>query len=384
MRRVVLDGLPLQVRSAGIAVYTDQLVRSLAALRPDVELVLLGLRGLARAALDETWPPNVRRLDSIAYPLVMGYPPINVPRLLTLERIAGAADLFHATNYACPRAERTPMVVTVHDLTLLRRPELGTPALRRLVGRVRDSARAARLVIADSESTRRDLVELAGVDSGKVRVVALAPDPGLGPMDAATARERVQRSFAIAGPYLLHVGTIEPRKNLPVLIRAYARLRRERGIGHALVLAGGLGWGHREPLDLIGELGLAEHVRVPGRVSADDLRALYGAADLFVSPSLYEGFGLTLLEAMASGVPAVAASAGSLPEVAGAAAVLVEPRDEQALADAIARVLGDPALADAMRARGRARARLFSWERCGRETLQVYEEATAARPALGR
>lgn len=379
MRRVVLDGLPLQVRSAGIAVYTGQLVRALAALRPDVEFVLLGLGAWGRPAADaeDSWPRNVRRLDSLLYPMVMGYPPINVPRLLRLEALAGSADLFHATNYACPRAARTPLVVTVHDLTLLRRPELGTRALARLVERARGSAAASRRVIADSESTRRDLIELAGVAPEKIRVVALGYDPRFHAMPPEDARDRVRRSFALERRYLLHVGTIEPRKNLCALIRAYARLRRDHGIGHALVLAGDRGWKHREPIGLIETLGLQEHVRLTGRVSADDLQALYAAADLFVSPSLYEGFGLPLLEAMASGVPAVASNAASLPEVAGDAALLVDPRDEAALADTIARALGDTALREAMRARGLARARLFSWERCARETLQVYEEAAA-------
>ncbi|MGD9765074.1 MAG: glycosyltransferase family 4 protein [Candidatus Binatia bacterium] len=376
--RIVLDGLPLQVQSAGIAVYTGALVRALAAQHPEVEFGLFGLRWpLARddsAAASASFPPNVRWLPSLVYPLVAGAPIMRMPRLLSAEAALGPAALYHATNYAAPRTRRTPLVVTVHDLALLRFPELGTPGLRQLIARVPRTVHAAQRVIADSHATAQDLRELLGVPAQRIRVVHLGCDERFQPVPDSPARQAVLARYGIAPPYLLHVGTIEPRKNLPLLVRACARLRDQRGAPLRLVLVGHRGWGYDALQRALAAEGARVRVDILGRIAAADLPAVYSAAELLAYPSLYEGFGLPVLEAMACGTPVVTSAAGSLAEIAGDAARYVDPRDPDALAAVLAEVLGDTAQRRILSERGRARAARFSWERCARETFAVYEE----------
>jgi glycosyltransferase involved in cell wall biosynthesis len=381
-RRIALDGLPLQVRSAGIATYTGALVGALARACPDTEFVLIGLSDLARSLLravppghaGDSLPPNVVWARSTLYPLVTGYP-LPLPRLVPLAAVTGAVDVFHATNYVLPRAAQVPLVVTVHDLTLLRYPELGTKQLRNLVERTRHSVHEAKRVIADSEATRRDVIQLLGAAEEKVRAVPLGCDPEFTPGDVEAARERVMRSFGIDRPYVLHVGTIEPRKNLERLVSAFNRARSRYDLPHLLVLAGSPGWGVRPVRQVVASEGLESIVRFTGAVSREDLLALYRAAALFAYPSLYEGFGLPALEAMACGTPVLASDVSSLPEVVGDAALTVDPADDEALAAAIARALTDGELRRRLRGAGPARARQFTWERCARETLAVYDDA---------
>lgn len=386
MKRVVLDGLPLQVRSAGIATYTAGLVRTVAALAPDVEFVLLGMlpAGLkilrAQAAAEQLLldrPANLRHWGSLLFPFVMGYPAPGA-RLLALESVVGKCDVFHGTNYALPRGCRARRVVTIHDLALLRSPQLGTDALSRFVRRTARSAAEADGIIADSESTRRDLIELLGLPAQKLRVIYPGFDPAFQVLPEEAARDRVCQRFGLSGPYILHVGTLEPRKNLEMLVKAYARLRRERQIPHRLVLVGARGWKYESLFHCIDRLDSPDAVCYLGPVPASDLPALYNAAELFVYPSLYEGFGLPPLEALACGTPVVTSNISSLPEVVGDAACLVDPSDEPGLASAIAGILGDAELRRRMRERGLAQARRFSWERCARETLALYRELVGA------
>jgi glycosyltransferase involved in cell wall biosynthesis len=373
--RLVLDALPLQVRSAGIAVYTEGLARALAAVAPDLAITLFGLPiAPRRSSHDGGWPATVGWHRSLLYPLIMGAPLTQLPRLLPLETTLRGADVFHATNYAAPRTRGTPLVLTVHDLALLRFPELGTPALRRLVQRVGANAAGARRIIADSESTARDLRELVGIDAAKIRVVYPGCDDRfMEPVDAS-ARARVGKRYGIVSPYVLHVGTLEPRKNLERLVRAFARARTRHALPHRLVLCGPRGWGSEALQRLLEAPDLADCVRWIGAAAREDLPALYAGATLFVYPSLYEGFGFPPLEAMACGTPVLTANVASLPEVVGDAAVLIDPRDEAALADSIGRMLQDADLAS-LAAAGRARARQFTWQRCARDTLAVYMDA---------
>lgn len=387
MKRIVIDGLPLQVRSAGIAAYTAGLVRTMAALMPDTEFVLFGMSRVGLRLLrakppahtpEGDWPANLRRVGSVLFPAVMGYPVPAVSRLLTIESVVGECDVFHGTNYAVPRGRTARLVVTIHDLTLLRHPHLGTGTLSRFVRRTSRAATEAHRIIADSESTRRDIIDLLGVPANKLRVVYPGCDLRFQPMLRTAARAYVRDRHGLGDPYILHVGTLEPRKNLDTLVKAYARLRRERRIQHGLVLVGERGWKYESIFKLVDQLGLQDAVRCTGAVPAADLPALYNAADLFVYPSLYEGFGLPPLEALACGTPVITSSVSSLPEVVGDAALLVDPGDEEGLALAMAEVLGDGERRRHMRERGLEQARRFSWERCARETLAVYEEAMGA------
>lgn len=385
LRRVVVDGLPLQVQSAGIAVYTEGLVRELARQRPELEIDLLGISQLVRRALRgqppaemrAPWPPRVRWIESSLYPALMGYPSRWGRRLLPVESVTGATDLFHATNYGAPRRRGARLVVTVHDLTLLRFPELGTPALRAHVERAIATLPEADQIIADSQATRDDLIQLTATDASRVHVVYPGCDARFTNIAADAARATVAQRFGLRHPYLLHVGTLEPRKNAVALLRAFERLVTGPAAGHTLVLVGRRGWIYEPILAALQAPALAGRVRLLDDVGNDDLPALYAAADLFVYPSLYEGFGLPVAEAMACGVPVITSATSSLPEVAGDAAIFVDPRDDAALAAAVARVLGDADLRATLAARGRTQAARFTWDRCARETLAVYEQAIA-------
>jgi glycosyltransferase involved in cell wall biosynthesis len=292
--------------------------------------------------------------------------------LLPLELATARLDLLHGPDFVVPRRRRCPAVVTVHDLAFLRFPEILTTESRRYYAQVARVVMEVERVIVDSHHTAGDVRDLLGVPAERVRVVHLAPTP-LPPAPDGPARAAVCASYGLDGPFFLYVGTLEPRKNLGRLLRAFERL--DAGEQVRLALAGPRGW-LDEPIVVEAER-LGERVRLLGPVSAGDLAALYAAATAFVFPSLYEGFGLPPLEAMAAGTPVIAARASCLPEVLGDAARFVPPEDEGALADALVAVLGDPDLRDDLRRRGLARAAEFSWERTAAETLAVYREAVA-------
>jgi glycosyltransferase involved in cell wall biosynthesis len=381
--QVILDGLPLTVRSAGVATYTLELALALGRAAPDTQFSLLCPRipgATSAPELPNDAPANVRLVRSVRYPAIMGEPIRFLGGWVTLESAVGRADLFHGTTFSVPRRCSTPLVVTIHDLALLRFPELGTPALRRMVSRCRQAARAARLIVAVSEATRRDVIDLLGVPQDRVRVVHNGISESFRPVPAGPAAARAREITGAEGPYILHVGTLEPRKNLSALIHSFAAIRRRRSVPHRLVLAGARGWNCQPLFGLVERLGLGELVVFPGYVPPSDLVALYSAADLFVYPSRYEGFGFPPLEAMGCGAPVITSDSSSLPEVTGDAALHVDPNDNDALTAAMLRVLSDDSLREELRHKGQQRARHFSWDRCARQTLTVYREALAARP----
>ncbi|HLJ69657.1 MAG TPA: glycosyltransferase family 1 protein [Chloroflexota bacterium] len=356
-------------RAAGVSVYVKQLLNWLPRLGPEnsysafVASDLPVPRGVqaVRARLTVTNPLTRTALEQIYVPIVARQSQL---------------DLVHAPVNVLPAAVvRRASVVTVHDLAFLAHPQRfrrGRPGyLRRAI---RASAERATLVVAVSNSTRSDLVRLLGVPEEKIRVVYQGVDGAfrvLSKPDRDTFKTRV-----LAGrPYILHVGTLEPRKNLDVLIRAYAALRKSIGIPHALVLAGGSGWARQHLAELVRDLGAEADVVFQGFVPDEDLPGWYNCADLFVYPSAYEGFGLPVLEAMACGVPTITSASSSLLELAADACISVEPGSEEALRVALAKALQDDAERTRLMRAGLKRAALFSWERTAAATLRVYEEA---------
>jgi glycosyltransferase involved in cell wall biosynthesis len=279
-------------------------------------------------------------------------------------------DLYHDTKNALPCRLPVPGVVTVHDLAHLRCPEtFGLASRLFLRWSTADAVRRAKIVVVPSESTAKDLAELLPASRGKVRVVphgiAPLPEPSPGAVERMRAR--------VKGPFVLHVGTIQARKNVDLLVRA-VRLLRAEGVAHRVVLAGRRGWK--------GERAFAEIARDDtaiwlGEASADDLAALHALADVFCSPSGYEGFGFTVAEAMAAGVPVLASRNSSLPEVVGDAGVMLDALTPEAIAAALRPLLADPARRAALAAAGRARAATFSWERAAESTVRAYRDALA-------
>jgi len=345
--------------TGGPSTYALRLVEALAA-RGDVRLTVLTDRPAkfpGVAAVEVRGGGGLGRIP---------WQHVGLPRALRAVR----PDLYHDTKNALPCALRVPAVVTVHDLAHLRCPEtFGLASRLFLRWSTEDAVRRARIVVVPSESTARDLAELLPTSAGKVRVVphGIAPPPP--PTEEALARMRAR----VEGPFVLHVGTIQKRKNVDRLVRAVRQLRAE-GLPHRLVLAGRRGW---KSDAAFAEIARDDTALWLGEALADDLAALYALADAFCSPSGYEGFGLTVAEAMASGVPVVASRNSSLPEVVGDAGVLLDALTPDAIAGALRPLLADPEARRRLGDAGKARAATFTWERAAERTVDAYRDALA-------
>ena len=289
------------------------------------------------------------------------------PVILRRERI----DLVHGLAFVAPLLSPCPTVVTIFDLSFLRFPDTFRRANRTYLRIFTSlSARRARRIIAISEHTRRDVIRLLGIPAERVNVVYCGVDAAFHPCPAAEVRAFRQR-HDLPERFILFVGTLEPRKNARRLIEAYAQIR---DLGVKLVIAGGKGWLYEDIFATVERLGLSNEVFFAGYVPAEELPLWYNAADLFVFPSLYEGFGLPPLEAMACGTPVVSSNAASLPEVIGEAGLMVAPQDMEGLAAAMRQVLTDQNLHAQLRERGLQQARRFSWEKAAQQTVEVYRQ----------
>jgi glycosyltransferase involved in cell wall biosynthesis len=303
---------------------------------------------------------------------------------LFAELFTGRIDLFHSPDFTLPPVWRAKSVVTVHDLSFLRVPACFPEGLLRyLEAAVPRAVRRADHVIADSHSTCRDLIELLGTPEQKITVIHSGVEPRFRPMTGESDGETLAaagRKYSLPERFILSVGTIQPRKNLGRLIKAFSMLNaRCPALDLELVIAGGKGWLYEGILERVKALELEGRVRFLGFVDDVDLPALYNLAVLFAFPSLYEGFGLPPLEAMACGVPVVCSNASSLPEVVGDAALTFDPLDVEGLAEAMRRGIEDETLRASLVAQGLARAAAFTWPRAARELLAVYTSMARGR-----
>jgi glycosyltransferase involved in cell wall biosynthesis len=356
-------------RGAGINWYIHNLLLNLAlADQENQYTVFLGDRRFppnSGLTLRTSWLPTTRPLVRIVWEQLVQ------PFVLWQEKI----DLLHSMAFVTPLLSPCPSVITIYDLSFIIFPQ-SFEYLKRLYLTLltRPSARKARRIITISESTKRDTVRLLGVSSEKVDIVYCGVDKAFHPLpEREVASFRQKRG--LPERIMLFVGTIEPRKNVARLIEAYSRLRDGQV---KLVIGGARGWLYEEVFARVEELDLTGDVLFPGYIPPDELPLWYNAAELFVYPSLYEGFGLPPLEAMACGTPVITSNVSSLPEVVGEAGLTVDPMDIEGLAESMNQVLDDGALRQTMRERGLARAGHFSWARAARETVEVY------RRALGR
>jgi glycosyltransferase involved in cell wall biosynthesis len=316
---------------------------------------------------------------------VMPFPRMWTHIRLATEVAVHTPDVLFVPAHVLPRIHPRRCVATVHDLGYLHHPEAHTPSARRYLDwATRFNARVSRRIIVDSQATRDDLVSFYGTDPERIEVAYPAGAEGLGPVTDPQVLEAVRRRYDTGPRYFLFLGTLQPRKNPLALLHAYAALVRDGLVGQdvRLVLAGQKGWLWRDIVEAAEAPELGGRVVLPGYVAAEDLAALLSGAEAFVLPSLYEGFGLPVLEAMACGTPVICSNVSSLPEVAGDAALLIAPGDVDGLARAMARVHADEALRRDMVARGLARARAFTWEGTARAVLGALEEA--AEGAGGR
>jgi glycosyltransferase involved in cell wall biosynthesis len=292
---------------------------------------------------------------------------------LPVQHWLGSLDLFHAPDFILPPVRPgTPTIVTIHDLSFVREPDSTMPGMSVHLNKwVPHSVKRADRVIAVSEATRRDLIEFYQTPPAKISVIYHGVSPEFRPVQEKERLRAVRYKYGLdQRPFILSVGTIQPRKNYQRLVQAFASINQPL----SLVIAGSEGWNCDDVYREVERLGLDDRVYFPGFVAEEDLPVLLSAATLFGYPSLYEGFGLPVLEAMACGTPIVAANQSSLPEVVGDAGLTVDPTDVAALATAITRLLDDPSLRERLSAAGLAQAAKFTWPTTAAKLLRVYQE----------
>lgn len=370
--RLGIDARLVYHSKAGIGQYIIRLVQALAEVQArDAKFVLLQSRkdrteiatsqSFSRVSL---WTPVHHRFEQLR---------------LQIEVFPLRLNLLHSPDFIPPFRRNCLSVITVHDLAFLLYPHFLTKGASQYYGQVDRAVRSADHIIAVSRSTKQDVIDHLGIPEEKITVIHEAPHPGHRRLDRDVALNYVAERLALDTDYILFVGTIEPRKNLVGLLRAFSLLRNEHGRKEVLVLAGSEGWLTDEVHATVDELSLRNEVIFLGRVSDDDLLHLYNAASLLVHPAFYEGFGLTTLEAMACGTPAVVSNTSAMPEVVGDAAVLIDPHDIEGLVAAMSRVLSDQDFRDNLVERGLKRAAGFTWRRTAEETMDVYRKVVGER-----
>lgn len=381
--RIVIDYTAAVRQRAGVGRYTRGLVQALLRLDRTNQYTLFiaagGLKGINFALRDQNLtPPEVHAFPLSDRLLTILWHRLRLP--LYADVLAGGADLFHSPDFTLPPLRSARGIVTVHDLTFKHYPECAPRNLVRYLNRVVPLAvRRAHLILADSENTKDDLARLLDVPPQKIRVVYAGVGPEFRPVDDASRLADVRARYGLTFPFLLSVGTLEPRKNYTRLLHAFARSGVYRAQPELrLVIVGRKGWLYQEIFETVQRLRLADRVIFPGFIADADLPALYTQAVAFVYPSLYEGFGLPVLEAMACGTPVVCSMASSLPEVAGEAALLVDPLNVDDLAQALERAVTDAALRSELRERGLRQAARFTWEAAARQLLAAYREVVEA------
>ena len=361
--RIGLNARWLQLPAGGAREYTLNLIRGLLEIDSENEYVVFH----ANSAYMGCFPSAEEVLVNSGNKLWWDY--IQLPAAVSRQSI----DLFWTPSYVVPFPIRCRSVASVLDLAYFIMPEsyqLADVLYMRVA--MPGAFRRAAALVAISEHTCRDLVRLFPFTQTKVKVTPIAPSSRFRPSNDQQQVDRVRSKYGLSFPYIFYAGSMSPRKGLPFLLQAFARAKK-RFVHHRLVLTGGWKWGKVKIQDLAARFGVGDQVAILGEVPAEDMPLLYEGADLFVYPSLYEGFGLPVLEAMACGCPVVCSNLTSLPEVAGDAALMVNPRDVPSLADAICLALSDPGLRWQLKEQGSARAARFSWRKTAQQTLRVFE-----------
>jgi alpha-1,3-rhamnosyl/mannosyltransferase len=366
--RVVIDAVPLLIRSAGVKNYLYYWIKYL---RQDA-----GPDTIATFPALSSFGP-LRHNASIAGPWRTGTGLANYSRLPVLDWLAHGADVFHSTALTRHPPRRPRLTATILDMTCWLMPELHPAANLRADRSFAGILRRADRLIAISESTKTDAVRVLGLLPEKITVIhpgIATPffDPSAEAIDAVRARYSLNRPFA------LFIGTIEPRKNIDTLLDAFEALPASVREEFELVVAGPIGWASSETAARV------RSVRYLGYVPEPDIAPLTAAATVFVCPSLYEGFGFPVAQAMAAGTPVITSNVSSLPEITGDAALLIDPRSLTELRDALSRLLLSPTLRAELAARGRSRARAFRWETCAAQSMRFFREVAGDEPRSSR
>ncbi len=377
--KVAIDVRTVTPVRSGVGNYVLHLFNGLRAVAPSDEFFLIGLQSNLDV-IDPKYPGRQTHLTTISHenhPLGDIWEHIHLPRILKNNRV----EVFHGPATLIPLCRgHYGTVVTIHDLVAFLFPETIPKKyalyMRWLIKRVVEKADR---IISVSENTKHDLVEILGVDPKRISVVYEAAQPMFQPVEDEIALAEVKRRYGIDGPFFYHVGNIEPRKNLVRLIRAYLHLRERVGRQVKLVISGQKGWLTGQLYRGFTGLDLGEDVIFTGYVPHSDLPLLMNAAQAFIFPSLYEGFGLPVLEAMKCGTPVLTSNISSLPEIVGHAAILVDPYDEESITHGMEQLIRDSDLTTRLARQGQEQAALFSWKKAATESLQVYRQVLSAR-----
>ncbi len=376
---IAIDYTAAVRQGAGIGRYTRSLIGALAEIDTENQYTLFVAGGWDSG--EETGPLGgnfrVRSVPLTDRLLNILWQRMRVP--IPIQVITGRIDLFHSPDFVLPPVGQTPTMLTVHDLSFLRVPEHFVPGFKEyLEGAVSRAVRRADHILADSRSTRRDLIELLEVHPDKVSVIYPGVDARFTEIRDPSVMSAVARRYELPSQFVLGLGTLQPRKNFKGLIAAFARLvaSSEGGDSFAnlhLVICGGSGWMCEDIVEAVKRHGLTERVHLPGFVRDEDLPAIYSLASVFAFPSWYEGFGLPVLEAQACGTPVVVADNSSLPEVVGDGGLLVKAGNTDELAHAISLALTDSQLRGNLISAGRAQAARFSWNTAAQELHAAYQ-----------
>jgi glycosyltransferase involved in cell wall biosynthesis len=360
--RVLIDATPLLVRSAGVKNYLyhwiDHLRRAAGA---DTIRTLPAIAESSGLRHDSSVAGRLRTVRGLGMLALANYTALPV-----IDLAARQADIFHASVLVRRPPRSARLTATVHDLTAFLMPELHSAANRRAEESFAGIMRRADGLIAVSESTRQDAVRVLGIAPERITVIHSGVADNFFDCPAAVV-DAVRRRYGLGRGFVLFVGTIEPRKNLDVLLDAYEALPVGLREHYEMVVAGPEGWHAGRTMERL------QHVRYLGYVPEEDLAPLTAAATVFAYPSLYEGFGFPVAQAMAAGVPVITSNVSAMPEVAGNAAILVDPRSQSELRSALSRVLTSPELRISMAASGRERAKQFRWTECAGRSLKFFE-----------
>ncbi len=370
--RIGLDGFPLLTPLTGVGHYTFELARALALLAPSDEFELVAPSAFPSPITEEirlNGPDNLRAVDAEANSIrrrrwwAVGLP-------LYLRK--ASLDLFHGTNYEVPLWSKRRSVLTIHDLSILLHADTHKSDLaRRARRRLPVMARSASMIITAAECMKREICEHLNIKADRVAVTPYAPRSGFQAVPAEQANETKQR-LGIEDEFILFVGTVEPRKNLLTLVRTFEQILRQTSHRPQLVVVGAKGWLMDELLAFIKQSPVSDRLLLTGYLDDDDLRALYSSCRVFVYPSIYEGFGLPPLEAMACGAPVIASDIPIFQETLADAAPLVNPNDVEAIAASIVGMLADEDRRREFSRRGLEQVAKFSWEQTAQMTMEVY------------
>ncbi len=342
--KIAINALMLKAPSIGVVTYLKNLLKNF----PDDgnEYVQIKSGFFSK-------PPKRTVYEQFAIPYIVNH---------------GKFDVFHNPDHTLPILPiKCKKVITVHDLAFIKHPNVFSfqkYLYKRFITPL--SIKNADKIIADSENTKKDILDIFNVEPSKVQVIYLGADQFFKPIQDKILKKGISIKYGLDKPFILSVGTLEPRKNLKRLINSYLALKNDKKIDHELIIVGKKGWLYKE---LMIE---TEGVRILENVDSEDLPVIYNCADIFVYPSIYEGFGLPVLEAMSCGVPVIASNSSSIPEVLGDSGILVDPYNEEELGHSILKVLSDSSLKSDMSKKGVERAKIFSWEKTAIETARLY------------